>query len=121
MASGKSHTSVNGVYGVPLTNGFHHDTSDVHNGPTEDNDISTASLDGIAKARLEPIAVVGFSIKFPQDATSHESFWKMLMEKRCSMTEWPQDRLNLDAFYHPDSSRPDTVLYDLMLIQSSYC
>ena len=58
---------------------------------------------------LEPIAVVGFSLRFPQEATSPESFWEMLAEKRCAMTEWPKDRINLDAFYHPDSNRTDTV------------
>lgn len=59
--------------------------------------------------KLEPLAVVGFSSKFPQEATTPEAFWKMLTEKRCAVTEWPKDRLNIDAFYHPDSSRPDTV------------
>ena len=58
---------------------------------------------------LKPIAIVGFSLKFPQEATSPEAFWEMLVERRCSMTEWPKERLNLDAFYHPDRDRPDTV------------
>ena len=58
---------------------------------------------------VEPVAIVGFSLKFPQDATSPEAFWNMLVQKRCSMTEWPKERLNLDAFYHPDGNRPDTV------------
>ncbi|KAI9842656.1 MAG: Type I Iterative PKS [Sclerophora amabilis] len=57
--------------------------------------------------KLEPIAVVGFSLKFPQEATSPESFWGMLTEKRCTMTEWPKERINLDAFYHPDANRND--------------
>lgn len=58
---------------------------------------------------LEPIAIVGFSLKFPQDATSQEAFWSMLMEKRCAMTEWPSDRLNIEAYHHPDKDRLDTV------------
>lgn len=61
--------------------------------------------------KLEPLAVVGFSLKFPQEATTPQAFWKMLTEKRCAVTEWPKDRLNIDAFYHLDSSRPDTVEY----------
>lgn len=61
--------------------------------------------------KLEPLAVVGFSLKFPQEATTPEAFWKMLTDKRCAVTEWPKDRLNIDAFYNPDSSRPDTVEY----------
>ena len=58
---------------------------------------------------LAPIAIVGFSLKFPQEATSPESFWHMLAERRCAMTEWPKDRVNIDAFYHADSNRCDTV------------
>ena len=59
--------------------------------------------------KMEPIAVVGFSFKFPQEATTPDAFWQVLREKRCAMTEWPRDRLNIDAFYHPDSKRLDTV------------
>lgn len=58
--------------------------------------------------RLEPIAVIGFSLEIPQ-ATTPDTFWKMLTEKRCAMTDWPKDRINLDAFYHADANRSDTV------------
>lgn len=60
--------------------------------------------------KLEPVAVIGFSLKFPQDATSPDLFWRLLDEKRCAMTEWPSDRINLDAFYHPDNNRNDTAV-----------
>ena len=75
----------------------------------------TATVEGDhgEKDNNEPIAVIGFSLKFPQEATTPEAFWQMLCDKKCSMTEWPRDRLNVDAFYHPDSKRPDTVgLFD---------
>lgn len=99
---------VNGINGGErdLVEGFHHSA--------QDSTMFATDLDGVDQPRLEPIAVIGFFLKFPQDATSSEAFWKMLMEKRCSMTEWPKERLNLNAFYHPDSSRPDTVLSSLM-------
>jgi hypothetical protein len=58
---------------------------------------------------MGPIAVVGLSLKFPQEATSPEAFWKMLMEKRCAMTEVPSDRLNVDAFQGTDTNRTDQV------------
>ncbi|KAF2464560.1 reducing type I polyketide synthase [Lindgomyces ingoldianus] len=54
---------------------------------------------------LDPIAIIGFSFRFPQDATSTEAFWRMLVEKRNAMTEWPEERLNLDSFYHPENGR----------------
>ncbi|KAF7953322.1 hypothetical protein EAE96_006533 [Botrytis aclada] len=58
---------------------------------------------------LEPIAIVGISLKYPQDATSPETFWNLIQEKRCTMTEWPSDRLNIDAFYHPDKKKNSTI------------
>jgi acyl transferase domain-containing protein len=57
---------------------------------------------------IKPIAVVGFSIRFPEDGTSPDKFWNMLMEKRCVTKDFPPDRFNLKAFYHPDSSRAGT-------------
>ncbi|KAK6598095.1 polyketide synthase [Botrytis cinerea] len=58
---------------------------------------------------LEPIAIVGISLKYPQDATGPEAFWKLIQEKRCTMTEWPSDSLNIDAFYHPDKKKNSTI------------
>ena len=59
--------------------------------------------------KLHPLAVVGLSLKFPQDAVSPEAFWDMLVEGRCASTEFPSDRLNIDSFYNPDTSRLDTL------------
>jgi hypothetical protein len=58
---------------------------------------------------IEPIAVIGFSLKFPQDATSAESFWKMLIEGRSAMTKVPENRFNVDSFYVPGTQRRDEV------------
>ncbi|KAM0794237.1 reducing type I polyketide synthase [Usnea florida] len=58
---------------------------------------------------LESLAVVGLSLRFPQDATSPESLWKMLMEGRCAMGEVPEDRWKLASFYHPDGERKDCI------------
>ena len=59
--------------------------------------------------KFEAIAIVGLSLKFPQKATSSDSFWNMLMEGRCAVTEVPEDRWNLASFYHPDRERKDSV------------
>ena len=59
--------------------------------------------------RLEPIAIIGLSLKFPQDAISAETFWSMLMEGRSGRTEIPKDRFNKDAFYRTGPSRPGSV------------
>ena len=58
---------------------------------------------------LESIAVVGMGLKFPQDADTPETFWKLLLDGRSAMTEVPKDRWNIDSFYHPNSDRHDTV------------
>lgn len=58
--------------------------------------------------RREPIAVIGFSFKYPQDATSPDAFWEIMRQGRCVSSDFPADRLNADAFYHPDYSRHDS-------------
>ncbi len=71
--------------------------------------------------KSEPIAVVGFALKFPQDAVSVEGFWQMLIDGRSAMTEIPQDRWNVDAFYQPNPDRLDSVSQSKMLdYQSQY-
>ena len=57
----------------------------------------------------EPIAIVGLSLRFPGDATTVDSFWKILLEQRCTVTSFPEDRLSVSGNYHPDPSRRDTV------------
>ena len=56
-----------------------------------------------------PLAVVGFAQRFPGDATTEDGFWNMMMERRCASTDFPPDRLNIDAFYNPDLNRRDTL------------
>lgn len=72
---------------------------------------NTASIwvPGSDDGLLEPVVIVGFSLKFPEEATSSEAFWEMLDEGRCAMSDFPKDRLDIEAFYHPDSNRNATV------------
>lgn len=69
----------------------------------------SSNENSIENDSVEAIAVVGFDVKLPQDADTPETFWKLLLEGRSAMTEVPKDRWNVDAFYHPDPDRPDTV------------
>lgn len=55
--------------------------------------------------KLEPIVVVGFDLTFPQDATSPEEFWKLLIESRSALTDVPKDRFNLDGHAGPRENR----------------
>lgn len=63
----------------------------------------------MADQKLEGLAVIGFALKFPQEADNEESFWEMLLEGRRATTEIPKERMNIDAFYHPDGERLDSV------------
>ncbi len=47
-------------------------------------------------------------MRFPQDATSAEGLWKLMMERRCAMTEFLPERLNVQGF-HNKSNRLNTV------------
>lgn len=78
--------------------------------PAAENGYNTSrDSPDIEKHNMDPIVVVGFSLRFPQEATSAEGFWEMLCEGRSAMTEVPSDRFNTNGFYHPDASRTDTV------------
>ncbi|PLN79543.1 hypothetical protein BDW42DRAFT_172734 [Aspergillus taichungensis] len=59
--------------------------------------------------KLQPLAVIGLSFKFPQDATSSESFWDMLVQGRCASTKFPSSRMTIDSHHHPDRDRLDTI------------
>ena len=80
-------------------NGF-----DGHNGraglPTEQHGSSSI---------LEPIAIVGYALEFPQDATSAEAFWNVMIEGVSTSTEIPPDRWSHEGFYHPDPNKVGAV------------
>jgi hypothetical protein len=62
-----------------------------------------------AAAAMEPIAVVGMALKFPQDATSPSTFWDMLARGASARTEVPGNRFNAKAFFKPDRNKTGTV------------
>lgn len=57
----------------------------------------------------DDIAIIGFSLRFPGEATSADGFWKILMEARCTATQFPPERMNYDAFYSADPAAMGTV------------
>ncbi|KAF1951254.1 reducing type I polyketide synthase [Byssothecium circinans] len=58
---------------------------------------------------LEPIAIIGLSFRFPQGATDDESFWNILNNRICTSTDFPKDRINVDAFYNPNPKKQNTI------------
>lgn len=57
----------------------------------------------------EPIAIIGLSCRFAGDARNSEELWKMMVEGRNAWSEVPLSRFNLEAFFHPDPEKLDTV------------
>ncbi|PLB53839.1 hypothetical protein P170DRAFT_396789 [Aspergillus steynii IBT 23096] len=53
---------------------------------------------------LDDIAIVGYSFKLPQDVDDDLSFWKILQDRRNLMTDWPESRMNGEAFVNSSHS-----------------
>ncbi|KAF2469062.1 reducing type I polyketide synthase [Lindgomyces ingoldianus] len=54
-------------------------------------------------------SIIGMSFKFPQGAEDPDTFWKTLLDRRCTATEFPKDRFNIDAFWNHDSKMPNHI------------
>lgn len=46
---------------------------------------------------IEPLAIIGLSVKFPQEADTLDGFWDMLREGRSAASRVPADRFNVDG------------------------
>ena len=81
-------------------------------GRHEDPQHGTVSIVGRCPSLGEgvmPIAIVGMSCRFPGGASDVEKFWELVSEGRSAWSGVPEERFNVDAFYHPDGSRTNTV------------
>ena len=58
---------------------------------------------------VTPIAIIGMSCRFPGEASDIGKLWKLVSEGRSAWSKIPESRFNVDAFYHPDPNRTDTV------------
>lgn len=79
-----------------LTNGYRADILD-HVGECQEID------------QKDAIAIVGMACRFPQDAENPEKLWDMLMNSRSAATEFPENKMNMNAHYHPDPAHGGTV------------
>ena len=68
---------------------------------------------------LEPIAIIGMSLRLPGKAKCTQSFWEMLIEKRSAMTEVPSNRFNVGNFYELGEKRPGMVGELLIAVMST--
>lgn len=76
---------------------------------------TNSQVDGDAS---RDIAICGFSVKFPEDATSSEAFWKMMLEKRCASSDFPAEYLNPDGFHEGERKNPKLNSVSIILRKS---
>ena len=67
------------------------------------NDESTSGL-----AVADPSVIVGMACRVP-GATNTSQLWKVLAEKKDLQKKMPEDRFNVDAYYHPQGTNKGTV------------
>jgi acyl transferase domain-containing protein len=48
-----------------------------------------------------PIAIIGMGCRYPGGANSPEDLWSLLAAGKDAWREFPKERFNWDAFYHP--------------------
>nr|ABB76806.1 polyketide synthase 2 [Bipolaris maydis] len=56
-----------------------------------------------------PLAIIGMSCRFPGKVASLEDFWDMLSNSKHGYRQFPRERFNWEAFYHPNQSRKDCI------------
>lgn len=86
------------------------------------HDLHTSAVAASLSARGDgvlPIAIIGMSCHFPGGASNVEKFQTLVSEGRSAWSKIPESRFNVDAFYHPDSDRIDSVSYRA-LFESSW-
>ena len=55
--------------------------------------------------QLEPIAIIGIGCRFP-GAENPDAFWSMIRNGIDGISEVPESRWDIDAYYDPDKSKP---------------
>lgn len=63
------------------------------------------SFSGIEEDPVMPIAIIGFSGRFPGDAENPTKLWDMIAAGKSALSDIPKDRFNVDAYYHPHHER----------------
>lgn len=57
----------------------------------------------------DPVAVIGFALRFPGDAVDEDSFWNIIVQGKSTMTDVPISRYNIDGFCSKNKSNRNTV------------
>ncbi|KAJ5656202.1 hypothetical protein N7507_008152 [Penicillium longicatenatum] len=57
----------------------------------------------------EAIAVVGSGMRFPGSSSSRSKLWELLLKPRDLLKRVPENRFNIDNFYHPNPTHHSTT------------
>lgn len=69
----------------------------------------TNNPNGSEPDQVMPIAIVGMACRFPGDGEDVESLFDMLKRGDNAWSEFPEDRVNIDGFYHPSGNRQGSI------------
>jgi acyl transferase domain-containing protein/NADPH:quinone reductase-like Zn-dependent oxidoreductase/acyl carrier protein len=58
----------------------------------------------------EPIAIIGFSFRFPGGINTSEELWDLLLNGKDALEEIPASRWNIDDYYDPDRKVPGKMV-----------
>ncbi|VUC32029.1 unnamed protein product [Clonostachys rosea] len=58
---------------------------------------------------MDGLAIIGYSFKLPQGIEQDDDFWEVLTSGRNVMTEWPEDRTNIETFHDGGSKKHNTL------------
>jgi acyl transferase domain-containing protein/acyl carrier protein len=61
-----------------------------------------ARVDGLERARSEPIAIIGMGCRFPGGANDPQAYWELLRAGVDAVSRVPADRWDADAYYAQD-------------------
>lgn len=63
----------------------------------------------IQQDKSMPIAIVGMACRLPGEATNPDKLWELCANREAAWSEVPKDRMNIDAYWHPDGERGGNV------------
>lgn len=71
------------------------------------------SRQGAARASgqtREPLAIAGIGCRFPGGSNNPDLFWEMLETGRSGIVEVPENRWNIERYYHPNAEIPGKMI-----------
>ncbi|OAQ57609.1 polyketide synthase [Pochonia chlamydosporia 170] len=69
----------------------------------------TTPSQGSDTDHVMPIAIIGMAGRFPGDAENPMKLWDMIAEGRSALCDIPENRFNINAYYHPNNERQGTI------------